>query len=134
MRGIGRRHQHRAPRIGPPRSPYPRRRPQTLFRKYRSALRRSAGVFSGRKELAPALRNDRSLHDLALVGRKVLQADLAAPRTLWVSLIVGVRLFDLVGLLYFLIRKGLREDAAGKKDANGKTSASQQTAAHLATS
>src|SRR5262245_11809877 len=31
MRIIGRRHQHRAPRTGPPRSPYPRRRPQTLF-------------------------------------------------------------------------------------------------------
>src|SRR5216683_6625760 len=31
MRLARRRHQHRAPRIGPPRSPHPRRRPETLF-------------------------------------------------------------------------------------------------------
>src|SRR6266851_1837125 len=31
MRLARRRHQHRAPRIGPPRSPHPRRRPEALF-------------------------------------------------------------------------------------------------------
>ena len=35
MRRARRRHQHRAPRTGPPRSPYPRRRPQALLRRCR---------------------------------------------------------------------------------------------------
>ena len=58
---------------------------------------RSVSILLGREKLAPALRNDRLLHDLALVGRHKLQANLTALRTLWIPLVMGVRLFNLIG-------------------------------------
>lgn len=89
----------------------------------------SAGILSRREKLAPPLWNDRCLHDLALVGGKELQADLATLRALWISLVVGVHLLDLVTFAYFLFPSYRRRGAARCQNANGQTPSLQQCAA-----
>jgi len=73
--------------------------------------RRSPSILSCREKLAPALRKNWSLHDLALVGRGELQTNLAALRTLWVPLVVGVHLFYFVRFSDFFISNCPRDGA-----------------------
>lgn len=70
------------------------------------------GILSRSEKLAPALRNNRPLDDLAFVGLKELQADLAALLTVWMGLVMGVCLFDFVRLFYFLVGSSRRRVAA----------------------
>lgn len=86
-------------------------------------------VLLGCEELAPALRKDRPLHYLAFVGRDVLQADLAALRALWIPLVMGVRLLDLVSFFDLLIGYGPQGGAARYQNANRQTSALEQCTA-----
>ena len=86
-------------------------------------------IFFRREELAPALRKDRSLHDLAFVWRRVLQADLAALRTLWKPLVMGVRLLDLVRLFDFVVGQGSPGGADSTQNRDGQTCTLEQRAA-----
>jgi len=86
-------------------------------------------ILFSREELAPTLRKDRPLHDLALVGRHVLQADLAALRVLGKPLVVGVHLLDLGGFFDLLIGYGPRGGAAHDQKTNRQTSALEQRTA-----
>jgi hypothetical protein len=81
--------------------------------------RRSPSILSCREKLAPALRKNWPLHDLALVGRGELQANLAALRTPWIRLVVGVRLFYFVRFADFLISNCPRDGAARYPNTNG---------------
>ena len=92
-------------------------------------MRGSVSILLGREELAPSLRKDWPLHDLALVWRKVLQANLAALRALWRPLVMGVRLLDLVRFFNLLIGCGPRGRAARDQNTNRQTSTLKQRTA-----
>ncbi|MBV8132025.1 MAG: hypothetical protein JO282_05860 [Alphaproteobacteria bacterium] len=79
-----------------------------------------------REKLAPTLRKDWPLHDLALLGRDELQANLAALRALWKPLVVGIRLLDLVRFFDFLIGYCPRGGAARDQNTDRQTSALDQ--------
>ena len=59
------------------------------------------GVLSRREILTPAIRGNRALHDLAMVGRLELQTNLTALLAVWRRLILGIGMRDLLRFAQF---------------------------------